>query len=147
MQICERHAHIFIVCFLYNNNVPLLSDMSMYACVVLLAVCVAAVSADSGYDYYRPPLPPCDDCVCRIEAKRQDARTNGIFVPWFNAVFRKDIFPCPPRIPKLPYYTQNYRPPTIRPCTCEEDKKLTVFFCKNQISKLQALPHQKVYND
>ena len=117
--------------------------MSMYACVVLLVFCVAAVSA--GLGYYPPVIPPCDDCVCRIEAKREDAHSNALFEPWFNAVFRKDIFVCPPRLPKSP--RPYYRPPPIRPCICEEDKSLTVFACIKTDWKLQALPHDTVFND
>ena len=114
--------------------------MGMYACVVLLVVCVASVYAGPGY--YPPAIPPCDDCLCRIEAKPEDAFGNAGFEPWFNAVFRKDIFSCPPRLPKRKPYAP-YVP--VRPCTCVEDEKF-VFACFKQDWKLQAIPHDTVYN-
>ena len=110
--------------------------MGMYICVALLMVTAAFVEAATRWY----PRPTCPTCLCRVQAKPQDAKHNALFAKWFNAVFDKRILTCPfTTFPKLYYGYRGSR------CECAEEKA-PVLRCSLRIYQLAAAsPHDKVY--
>ena len=74
---------------------------------------------------------PCSDCVCRVEAKKEDSASNRGFAPWFSAIFRKDVLSCPPQPPYNPR------------CTCQESAD-RVTTCSRSVWELQQKQYHKV---
>ena len=121
--------------------------MSMYACVVLLAVGVAMASALTVHPipkcWFCLPEPICEPCICRVQARPGDAAHNKIFAPWFNSVFDKLILKkCPPPTFKKKFYY----PPGVAKCECKPDK-VPQQKCRSEIWKLQHQqdPYKQVH--
>ena len=129
--------HYFCI---FKSHVFLIAVMSMYACVVLLAVGVAMASAIGPGCWYCLPEPICEPCICRVQAKQIDVSHNGIFAPWFNSVFDKQLRTIcpPPKFQKFYYYLPNFAK-----CECQEDK-FPQTKCTSEIWKLQNDAHKKV---
>ena len=130
MHLCSKSLFMGVS---NKDNYSFLA-MGMYACVALLMV-IAALAEANGY-----PRPICPTCVCRVQAKVEDAPENAVFAQWFNAVFDKRILTCP--FPTFPPHYYGYRRSR---CECTEDYK-PVRECQSEAWKLVAAsPHDKVY--
>ena len=131
MHICSKSLFIGVS----NKDDYSFLAMGMYACVALLMVTVALAEATPRYY----PRPTCPTCVCRIQAKPEDAKDNAVFAQWFNAVFDKRILTCP--FPTFPPHYYGYRRSR---CECAEEGA-PVRGCQSAIWKLVAAsPHDKV---
>ena len=116
--------------------------MGVYACIVLLVVGEALMSAGQ---LELPPLPAarlyrqakCRDCLCSLQAKVEDRKINAILFG-SDDVFKKQIFNCTDQRLPIPYYY----PSTTR-CSCTEDKE-PVVECEAKIWRLQPIKHKTV---
>ena len=93
---------------------------------------IALSTVNNGQVWHHDEMDsPCSDCVCRVEAKKEDSKSNQAFARWFSAIFREDMLACP---------TQ---PPYNRRCTCQESPD-RVTTCSRSVWKLQQKQYHKV---
>ena len=91
-----------------------------------MALSMVHVAAGEFRDIYHG----CPDCFCALEAKLKDKKFNEGFGPWFQSVFRKEPFTCPP----TNYY--------YRRCECTEVRTITS--CSLDVWRIRAVSGKKV---
>ena len=93
----------------------------------LVALFMVNVEANGGFG---GAYLGCPDCFCALEAKVKDKEFNAAFLPWFQSVFRKELFTCPKT-------TYNYRR-----CECAEVR--TIIKCSLTVYRIKAVTGEKV---
>ena len=96
-------------------------------CYVILLMGIMARSmmhVDGSTGRYYP------DCFCALEAKATDKIFNAGFGPWFQTVFKKELFSCPPNI----YDFER--------CECKEARTITS--CTLDVWKIRAVAGKEV---
>ena len=98
--------------------------------IVLMGVVALFIKHVDAMGGLLVPRYECPNCFCALEAKFKDKTSNAGFGPWFQSVFRKELFTCP----KSTYY--------YRRCECAE--VLTIIKCSLAVWKIRAVPGEKV---
>ena len=98
--------------------------------VILLMSVVALFAMHEVAGERRGYFIGCPDCFCALEAKLKDKKFNAKFLPWFQSVFRKELFTCP----KSTYYYKR--------CECAEVR--TIIKCSLTVYRIKAVPGKKV---